>query len=255
MENGALPCGIPSWSAIRGQHGLQTRLRRLGRLAADIEPSETVPAWPYLLRAEFLVFMGTMLLCVVLGILFDAPLKVLADPVHPENPAKAPWYSLALQELVSYSAFVGSLFIPVVTVVGLGLVPYLDREKEPAGIYLDWRPQQAHRPAQRALRHILRRAGGGHPRELRMASGLVPGRPAALHHPVQPGDAPHRRIRGLVPARGRQDRLHQLLGHSPLHLLSHGLHHPHLCRHRTQGPQLGLLLVPFRLAGRRNPWV
>ncbi len=105
--------------------------------AADIEPSETVPAWPYLLRAELLVFMGTMLLCLVLGIFFDAPLKVLADPVHPENPAKAPWYFLGLQELVSYSAFVGGLFIPAVTVVGLGLVPYLDREKEPAGIYLD----------------------------------------------------------------------------------------------------------------------
>ena len=87
------------------------------------------------MRAELVIFMATMLVCVVLGVLFDAPLKELANPGIPENPAKAPWYFLGLQEMVSYSAFAGGLLIPVIIVLGLALIPYLDREVEDAGVY------------------------------------------------------------------------------------------------------------------------
>lgn len=99
------------------------------------DPDETVPAWPYLLRAELLVFMAVMLACVAMGWLFDAPLREPADPAVPENPAKAPWYFLGLQELVSYSGFVGGMVIPALTIIGLALVPYLDREVEPGGVW------------------------------------------------------------------------------------------------------------------------
>lgn len=104
--------------------------------ATDQDPTETVPSWPYLLRAELLVFMFAMLACVVLALISDAPLKELANPSVPENPAKAPWYFLGLQEMVSYSAFMGGLVIPAIVVVGLALIPYLDREPEDAGVYL-----------------------------------------------------------------------------------------------------------------------
>jgi quinol-cytochrome oxidoreductase complex cytochrome b subunit len=96
---------------------------------------ETVPSWPYLLRAEILVFMVNMLIALVLGIAVDAPLKEIANPAVPENPAKAPWYFLGLQEIVSYSAFVGGIVVPLVVVVGLALIPYLDREPEPSGVW------------------------------------------------------------------------------------------------------------------------
>ena len=37
----------------------------------------------------------------------------LAHPaVMPTNPAKAPWYFLGLQELVSYHGFIGGIVIP-----------------------------------------------------------------------------------------------------------------------------------------------
>ena len=107
----------------------------------DIE--ETVPSWPFLLRAELLVFMITMVVCVVLGLLFDAPLRELANPAVPENPAKAPWYFLGLQEMVSYSALVGGLIIPAVVVVGLMLIPFLDREREPSGTWFGWAHESA----------------------------------------------------------------------------------------------------------------
>ncbi|HNR35486.1 MAG TPA: cytochrome b N-terminal domain-containing protein [Candidatus Hydrogenedentes bacterium] len=96
---------------------------------------ETVPAWPYLMRAELLIFMVNMLICVALGLVFDAPLRELANPAVPENPAKAPWYFLGLQEMVSYSALVGGIVVPTIVVIGLALIPYLDREREPSGVW------------------------------------------------------------------------------------------------------------------------
>ena len=103
--------------------------------ATDADPEGTVPSWPSLLRGELLVFMVCMLVCIALGVAFDAPLKEIANPAIPENPAKAPWYFLGLQEMVSYSAFMGGLIIPLTVVVGLALIPYLDREPEDAGVY------------------------------------------------------------------------------------------------------------------------
>jgi len=87
------------------------------------------------MRAELLVFMVNVLACVVLALMLDAPIKELANAALPENPAKAPWYFLGLQEMVSYSAFVGGIVVPTIVVFGLGLIPYLDREKEPSGVW------------------------------------------------------------------------------------------------------------------------
>jgi quinol-cytochrome oxidoreductase complex cytochrome b subunit len=52
--------------------------------------------------------------------------------MHPPNPAKAPWYFLGLQELVSYSAFWGGVGIPALEVLILLIVPYIDRN--PGGV-------------------------------------------------------------------------------------------------------------------------
>ena len=57
----------------------------------------------------------------------------------PENPAKAPWYFLGLQELVSYSALMGGVVIPAIIVVGLMFVPYLDREHDDVGVWFGHR--------------------------------------------------------------------------------------------------------------------
>jgi len=98
-------------------------------------PENTVPAMPHLFYAEAGVFMLTLLICVALSLVSDAPLKELANPAVPENPAKAPWYFLGLQELVSYSAFMGGIGIPMIVILGLLLIPYLDRETDGTG---DW---------------------------------------------------------------------------------------------------------------------
>ncbi len=95
-------------------------------------PEATLPSWPHLLWAEAALFMLTTAATVALAYFFDAPLREPANPDLPENPAKAPWYFLGLQELVSYSAFMGGVGVPLLALVGLGLIPYVDRD--PAGV-------------------------------------------------------------------------------------------------------------------------
>ncbi len=101
--------------------------------AVERGPENTVPSMPHLFYGELAATMVTILVCVALAIVSNAPLKELANPLVPENPAKAPWYFLGLQELVAYSAFMGGIGIPGIVLLGLGLIPYLDREKEGTG--------------------------------------------------------------------------------------------------------------------------
>jgi len=96
-------------------------------------PENTLPSMPHLFYAEAGVFMLTIALCLGLAIAVNAPLKELANPSVPENPAKAPWYFLGLQELVAHSAFMGGIGIPTIVLLGLGLIPYLDRETKGTG--------------------------------------------------------------------------------------------------------------------------
>jgi quinol-cytochrome oxidoreductase complex cytochrome b subunit len=105
--------------------------------AVDRSMINTIPTHPHGLYAIAALSMFTLAVMLALGYFFDAPLKELANPAVPENPAKAPWYFLGLQELVSYSAFMGGLGIPAIVVLGLMLVPYLDRETENIGVWFD----------------------------------------------------------------------------------------------------------------------
>jgi quinol-cytochrome oxidoreductase complex cytochrome b subunit len=98
-------------------------------------PENTVPAYPRAFRAELAVGMIVVAICLVLAYFWDAPLKEKANPLVPENPAKAPWYFLGIQELVSYSAFMGGVVLPGLVFLGLALVPFLDRQREPGGVW------------------------------------------------------------------------------------------------------------------------
>lgn len=107
--------------------------------ATDRQIENTVPSWPRVFRIEAILTMVVLLAVVGLSMWMEAPLSEQANPTVPENPAKAPWYFLALQELVSYSAFGGGIIIPGIIMVGLLLIPYLEREEEDAGIWFSGR--------------------------------------------------------------------------------------------------------------------
>ena len=95
-------------------------------------PDNSVFSWPNLLIAELFVFVLTVAGVLVVSLLFDAPLEEPVNIMHPPNPAKAPWYFLGLQEMVSYSAFWGGIGVPTIEVLILLLVPFLDRK--PGGV-------------------------------------------------------------------------------------------------------------------------
>jgi len=117
---------------LKKVYGLQGFVRgpftKLGNV-----PDDSVFSWPNLLMAELFVFVLTISLILVVSLLFNAPLEQPVNVMHPPNPAKAPWYFLGLQEMVSYSAFWGGIGIPGLMVALLFLVPYIDRTTHGVG--------------------------------------------------------------------------------------------------------------------------
>jgi quinol-cytochrome oxidoreductase complex cytochrome b subunit len=100
-----------------------------------INPEDEVFTWPNLVFREILLFMATLAVVLILAIFWNAPLEEIANPVHPPNPAKAPWYFLGLQELVAYSAFWGGVVVPGLLVTALIALPYLDRRRRGVGVW------------------------------------------------------------------------------------------------------------------------
>lgn len=96
-------------------------------------PDNSVFSYPNLLLAELFVFILTVLGVLLVSYYFNAPLEEPVNVLHPPNPAKAPWYFLGLQEMVSYSAFWGGVGIPALEVLILLIVPYFDRAQKGVG--------------------------------------------------------------------------------------------------------------------------
>jgi quinol-cytochrome oxidoreductase complex cytochrome b subunit len=96
-------------------------------------PDNTVFSWPNLFLAELFTFVVTLSAILVISLLFNAPLEEPVNALHPPNPAKAPWYFLGLQEMVSYSAFWGGIGVPTIFVLLLLVAPYLDRGPKGVG--------------------------------------------------------------------------------------------------------------------------
>jgi quinol-cytochrome oxidoreductase complex cytochrome b subunit len=121
-------------STAKQQFGLMGIVRGPFTKVGNV-PENTVSAWPNLLMAELFVFILTVAALLVVSLLFHAPLEEPVNVMHPPNPAKAPWYFLGLQELVSYSAFWGGVGIPGLQVALLLLVPYIDRKPGGVGVW------------------------------------------------------------------------------------------------------------------------
>lgn len=95
------------------------------------DEQELVMVWPHLLVRHAVVAVGVLLLVLILAILFDAPLRGVANPFETPNPEKAPWYFAALQELLShFHPLVAGVLVPGAVIVGLIALPYIDRKTE-----------------------------------------------------------------------------------------------------------------------------
>ena len=110
------------------------RQEAITRVEKPLEDSVFV--WPHLLVREFFASTIVMVMITLLAIVIDAPLRAPADPNLTPNPAKAPWYFLGLQELLHYfPPTTAGVLIPGLTLLGLMVLPYVDRN--PSRAYTD----------------------------------------------------------------------------------------------------------------------
>jgi quinol-cytochrome oxidoreductase complex cytochrome b subunit len=112
------------------------RIRKDGGISRPLEQTrDKIYTWPVVMWAELAILLLTVAASLIMALLLDAPLRERANPDFAENPAKSPWYFLGIQELVSYSAFAGGVIIPVLFLVFLISIPYMDREESNMGIW------------------------------------------------------------------------------------------------------------------------
>ena len=119
----------------------------------------TLPTWPHLVLREWAIFLACLALVAAAAFFFDAPFGEPANPAHAPEPAKAAWYFLGLQELVSYDygplsrlhwppwnpagpvlgpEFWGGVLLPFLLLAVLCAVPYL--RAKPCGVGLYFAP-------------------------------------------------------------------------------------------------------------------
>lgn len=98
----------------------------------------SVAAVPHLVRRILVVTLVTTIVTLLLAIAFPAPLEAPANPSVTPNPAKAPWYFLWLQEIVTVTtvklgpvtingALIGGILLPGLLVALAIWWPYRDR--------------------------------------------------------------------------------------------------------------------------------
>jgi quinol-cytochrome oxidoreductase complex cytochrome b subunit len=101
-------------------------------------PDLTVNSVPDLTRRLAIVVLATLAVMSLLAVFLRSPLEEAANALVTPNPAKAPWYFLWLQEIVTDTtvhigtftingAFVGGVLLPGILVTLLTVWPWIDR--------------------------------------------------------------------------------------------------------------------------------
>jgi len=130
-------------NASRKTYGLMELVKGTSPMV-EKGPEDTVMSWPHLLILEVLAALGTTVLLLLWSVAVKAPLREMANPNVTENPAKAAWYFLSLQELLLHMhATLAGLIIPGLVILALMAIPYIDRSKRDVGIWFASRKGRA----------------------------------------------------------------------------------------------------------------
>lgn len=98
---------------------------------SEQKKQELVPSFPHLVFVELLAIMAVLLFFVLISIYYNAPLEEMANPSNTPNPAKAPWYFVGLQELLTYfDPWFGGVVAPVLIILGLMAIPFFTRQRQ-----------------------------------------------------------------------------------------------------------------------------
>jgi quinol-cytochrome oxidoreductase complex cytochrome b subunit len=111
------------------------------------EEEHTVSSSPNLSRRLAVVTIATLAIASFLTVLSPAPLEEPANPSVTPNPAKAPWYFLWLQELVTDTTFtiggftvngalIGGIILPAILILALLVWPFIEKSSvNAAGVW------------------------------------------------------------------------------------------------------------------------
>jgi len=140
------PCPTKTYTLLGLARGTGPTIRASSVEAVDT----TVSSIPDLTRRIGIVLLGTIAAMSILAVFVHSPLEEAANALVTPNPAKAPWYFLWLQEIVTDTtiklggftvngAFLGGVILPGLLVGLLAVWPWLDRS--PAAAAGRWFPQ------------------------------------------------------------------------------------------------------------------
>jgi quinol-cytochrome oxidoreductase complex cytochrome b subunit len=119
----------------------------IARKKGEVVQPEMVFSSPWVVRRIVLVFMGTFAWVLFLSVFLDSPLEEPASLEWTPNPAKAPWYFLWLQELVTITTiriggitlnggFIGGVIIPGILAALLTIWAFIDKSPaEATGVW------------------------------------------------------------------------------------------------------------------------
>ncbi len=117
-------------------YGLMEMMKGSSTIVGKGGEQDSVLSWPNLVVLEFILILGSTVVLLVWSLVQNAPLTELANPNVTENPAKAPWYFLNLQELLLHmNASLAGVLIPTFLIIGLFILPYVDRNTRDTGTW------------------------------------------------------------------------------------------------------------------------
>ena len=114
------------------------RVRKAGgiTLPPNSDSGNVIPTYPNLVQREFVVALVLIAVIMFFSTIFNAPLLSKANPDFSLNPTKAPWYFAGIQELLMhFHPFMAAFVIPLALVTVITLIPYLNLEENPSGLW------------------------------------------------------------------------------------------------------------------------
>jgi hypothetical protein len=123
------------WIAFRRAAINDTRVAA-GLPLMEEDRDDKVLVWPDLVYTELICLVLATAALTVWAIVSKAPLEQPANPGYAPNPAKAPWYFLGLQEmLVYFDPWMAGVVYPVLIILGLIAMPFIDVNPKGNGYY------------------------------------------------------------------------------------------------------------------------
>lgn len=120
------------WRGIQNDKLLEEGKPNLEKVESD----KKVYTWPDLVYSELVCMVLFTAFLILWAVILKAPLEEPANAGVTPAVAKAPWYFLGLQEmLVYYDPWIAGVVLPVLIIIGLIAIPYVDINPKGNGYY------------------------------------------------------------------------------------------------------------------------